>query len=132
MVYRWLALAVIGLHFAYLAYLVTGGFLAWRWPRTFALHLVAVVWGALIIVTEVTCPMTWLQNSLRTRGGEPELDLSFIDTYVRGVFFPADHEVAARVLVALVIAVSWLRLASRIHSLAPASGSPSVVPVNEH
>ena len=132
MVYRWLALAVIGLHFAYLAYLVTGGFLAWRWPRTFALHLVAVVWGALIIVTEVTCPMTWLQNSLRTRGGEPELDLSFIDTYVRGVFFPADHEVAARVLVAIVIAVSWLRLASRIHSLAPVSGSPNGVPVNEH
>ena len=90
-----------------------GGYLAWRWPRTFALHLLAVVWGALIVVTEVTCPMTWLQNTLRTRGGQPELDLSFIDTYVRGVFFPADHEIAARVIVAVVIAVSWLGFASR-------------------
>ena len=113
MVYQWLALAVIVLHFGYLAYLVAGGYLAWRWPRTFALHLMAVMWGALIIVTEVTCPLTFLQNTLRVRAGQPELDVSFIDTYVGGVFFPADQEVAARVVVALVIAVSWLGVASR-------------------
>ena len=126
MVYRWLALAMTVLHFAYLAYLLTGGYLAWRWPQTFALHVVGVVWGALIIVTEVTCPLTWLQNTLRTRAGQPELDLSFIDTYVRGVFFPADHEVAARVLVAVVIAVSWRGLVSRsAHSSGRVAASAS-------
>ncbi len=112
-VYQWLALTVIALHFVYLAYLVCGGYLAWRWPRTITVHALAVIWGTLIIVTEVTCPLTWLQNTLRTRGGQQELDLSFIDTYVRGVFFPADHEVAARVVVALVIGTSWLGVASR-------------------
>lgn len=116
MVYRWLAVAVIVLHLGYLAYLLVGGFLAWRWPRTFGLHVAAVIWGALIIVTQVTCPMTWLQNTLRTRAGQPELDLSFIDTYVHGVFFPANHEVAARVLLALVIAVSWAGICSPTRS----------------
>ena len=125
MVYRWLALAVIALHFGYLAHLVAGGYLAWRWPRTFALHMVAVTWGVLIIVTEVTCPMTWLQNTLRTRGGEPELTMSFVDTYLRGVLFPADHEVAARVLVALVVSLSWLGFASRSAHAAARVAAPA-------
>jgi Protein of Unknown function (DUF2784). len=113
MLYRWLAIAVIGLHFGYLAYLVTGGYLAWRWPLSFLTHLIAVAWGVLIIATKVPCPLTWLQNTLREQGGQPRLDLSFIDTYVRGVFFPADHEIAARALVALIVAVSWLGLPVR-------------------
>ncbi|MGH8970645.1 MAG: DUF2784 domain-containing protein [Actinomycetes bacterium] len=108
--YRWLAVAVIGLHLGYLTYLVAGGYLAWRWPRTFALHLVAVTWGFLIIATEAPCPLTWLQNTLRVRGSQRELDMSFVDTYVRGVFYPAGHETTARGLLAVVIAVSWLRL----------------------
>ena len=107
MVYRWLAVAVVALHLGYLAYLVIGGFLAWRWPRTLALHMVAVTWGVLIVLTEAPCPVTWLQNALRTRGGQRELHASFIDTYVSGVFYPAEHEVMARGLVALVVAISW-------------------------
>ncbi|MBA2770195.1 MAG: DUF2784 domain-containing protein [Sporichthyaceae bacterium] len=87
--------------------------------------MVAVTWGVLIIVTEVTCPMTWLQNTLRTRGGEPELTMSFVDTYLRGVLFPADHEVAARVLVALVVALSWLGFASRSAHAAARVAAPA-------
>ena len=121
MVHRWLALAVIGLHFGYLAYLVAGGYLAWRWPRTVALHLLAVTWGVLIIGTKAPCPLTWLQNTLRTRGGQEELSTSFVDTYVRSVFFPADHEITARALLALLIAVSWLGLFQR-RSLAGGGG----------
>jgi hypothetical protein len=108
MFYRWLAIAVVGLHFAYLAYLVAGGYLAWRWPISFLPHLIAVGWGVLVIAVQAPCPLTWLQNTLREHGGERRLDMSFIDTYVRGVFFPADHEVAARALVALIVAVSWI------------------------
>jgi hypothetical protein len=110
MFYRWLAIAVIGLHFGYLAYLVVGGFLAWRWPLSFVPHVIAVAWGVLIIAGTASCPLTWLQNTLRERGGQRRLDMSFIDTYVRGVLFPADHEIAARALVALIVAVAWLGL----------------------
>lgn len=131
MVYQWLATAVIALHFAYLAYLVVGGYLAWRWPRTILLHAVAVLWGALIIVTEVTCPLTWLQNTLRLRGGLRELDLSFIDTYVRGVFFPSDHEVAARAVVAVVIVVSWACFATR-RSARPLAPAERVAPASRY
>ena len=113
MFYRWLAIAVVGLHFGYLAYLVAGGYLAWRWPRSLVLHVVAVGWAVLVVAAKVACPLTWLQNTLREHGGQRRLDMSFIDTYVRGVFFPADHEIAARALVGLIVAVSWLGLLVR-------------------
>jgi hypothetical protein len=88
MFYRWLAIAVIGLPFGYLAYLVAGGYLAWRWPLSFVLHLIAVAWGVLIIAAAAPRSLTWLQNTLREHGGQRKLDMSFIDAYVRGVFFP--------------------------------------------
>lgn len=113
MLYRWLALAVAGLHFAYLAYLLFGGFLAWRWPRTIALHLLAVAWAVLTLATRVPCPLTRLQDALRELGGQPSLGSTFIDVYVRGVFYPADHERAAQALVGLLVLVSWLGLAAR-------------------
>ncbi len=45
MAYRLLADVTVAAHLAFLLYVTFGGFLAWRWPRTLALHVVAVVWG---------------------------------------------------------------------------------------
>lgn len=39
--YQILTTLVLTLHFGYLAYVVVGGFVAWRWPRTIWVHLVA-------------------------------------------------------------------------------------------
>jgi len=39
--YRLLADGVAGVHYAYLAYLLVGGFVAWRWPRTLVAHAIA-------------------------------------------------------------------------------------------
>ncbi len=69
MLYRWLAVAVVVLHFAYLAYLAAGGFLAWRWPRTFAVHGTVAIWGVVIVATNARCPLTVLQNMLRAQVG---------------------------------------------------------------
>jgi len=110
--YRLLADGVAGVHYAYLAYLMVGGFVAWRWPRTIGLHLVAAAWGVLVIANLVVCPLTAAQNALRERGGEPPLSQSFIDLYIRGTFYPATHEAEARVVLAGVVALSWLGFAA--------------------
>jgi hypothetical protein len=112
--YRLLADAFAGVHYAYLAYLLVGGFVAWRWPRTIALHIFAAVWAVLIIATPVPCPLTAAQNALRERGGQPPLRDSFINTYIRGTFYPAAHETETRVVVAGVVAASWIGLALRM------------------
>jgi hypothetical protein len=110
MLFRWLALAVVGLHFAYLGYLLVGGFVAWRWPRTIALHVAAVAWGLLVIGGALPCPLTWLQNLLRRAGGEAPLASSFVDTYVRGVFYPSGLQVIGQVVIGTVVGVSWAGL----------------------
>ena len=79
MVYRWLATAALALHFGYMAYLVLGGFVAWRWPRTIWLHLGAVVWGLLIISGTVDCPLTYAENWARERAGLTRLSQGFVD-----------------------------------------------------
>lgn len=113
MLYRWLALVVVVLHFAFLVYLPLGGFLAWRWPRTIVLHVAAVSWAVLTLAAHLPCPLTELQNRLRELSGQPALGNTFINTYVRGVFYPADHENATRALLALLVVASWLALAAR-------------------
>jgi hypothetical protein len=107
MLYSWLALAVAGLHCAFLAYLVIGGYLAWRWPRSLALHILTASWGFVVVAASLPCPLTAAQNWLRHRAQEPGLTRSFLDTYVRGVFYPADHEQVVQALVALVVLASW-------------------------
>lgn len=106
--FRWLAVAVALLHAGYLVYLVVGGFLAWWLPRTFLVHVVAAVWGFIVVAASWPCPLTTLQNLLRVQGGQPALQRNFLDTYVRDVVYPAEYQDAIYVLVAVAVAVSWL------------------------
>ncbi len=131
MLYRWLAVAVVVLHFAYLAYLAAGGFLAWRWPRTFAVHVTAAIWGVVIVTSNAPCPLTVLQDMLRTTGGQQELETTFVNTYVRGVLFPADQEMMTRAVLALVIAASWFGLLRRLaHTSRRVVAHPAVPPAS--
>lgn len=115
MPYRWLAVAVSGVHLAYLAYLVCGGYFAWRVPRTFPLHLVAVVWGVAVVALRLPCPLTSLQNALRVRGGEPVLNGGFIDHYLEGVLYPTGYDALVKAVAAAAVAVSWILLAVGLH-----------------
>jgi hypothetical protein len=112
--YRVLADAVVLAHFGFLLYLISGGFLAWRWPRTIGLHLIAAVWGALVVTTGAPCPLTALQNELRELGGEgPLRGAGFISLYVRGTLHPTDEQTLSQALVALVVLASWVGLIAR-------------------
>jgi hypothetical protein len=111
--WRGLADTVIGVHFAYLAYLIVGGFIAWRWPKTFAIHVLAAVWAALIVTTKVPCPLTALQNQLREQAGERPLSDSFINVYVRGTFYPEGRQSIAQAAMGVVVLASWFVLLYR-------------------
>jgi small-conductance mechanosensitive channel len=106
--YRVLAGAVLATHFAYLGYLVLGGFLAWRWVWTVWPHTLAALWGVLVVGLSLSCPLTWAENWARRRAGEPPLAGGFIDRYITGVLYPAQYTAVVRVLVALVVIGSWV------------------------
>jgi Protein of Unknown function (DUF2784) len=114
--YRWLVDVVVAAHFAFLGYLVLGGFLAWRWPRAVVPHLLAAGWGLLVITFPVSCPLTAAENWARVRAGERAQAAGFIDRYVENVLYPERYSGLLRALVALVVLGSYLgawRLARR-------------------
>lgn len=107
MAYQVLADATMTLHFAFLGYVVTGGFAAWRWPRAIWPHLLAAGWGLSIVVFHVNCPLTWLEDWARRRAGGSGLDRGFVDTYLTGVVYPQRYVGLLQLLVAAAVAVSW-------------------------
>ncbi|AOY57048.1 DUF2784 domain-containing protein [Desulfococcus multivorans] len=83
-----LADAVVVLHFAFILFVVAGGILVLRWPRLMWLHLPAVGWGALIEFLGWICPLTPLENRLRSMGGEVGYPGGFIETYLTPIIYP--------------------------------------------
>lgn len=112
MVWRRLVTLILLTHFAYLAYVVAGGFLAWRWPKAFWPHLAAVTWGVLLIGFHLSCPLTSAENWAREHAGEG-IDVGFVDTYVTDVIYPARYTNLARLVCAVVVLVSWAGVAHR-------------------
>jgi len=107
---------------------VLGGFATWRWPRAIAAHLLSIAWAALSVSITLPCPLTGLQNWAREHAGQSRLAHGFIDTYVRGTLYPADHERASQLLVGLLVAVSWAVLLRR-HQAARARRNPLATPL---
>jgi hypothetical protein len=99
-------------HLAYLIYLPSGGFLALRWPRSIALHIPVVIWGVGVVLFEIPCPLTELEQRARARAGMDLLPASgFIDRYVAGIVYPADRTGAAQALAFSAATTSWAVLA---------------------
>jgi hypothetical protein len=112
-VWRWSGDGAVVVHFAYLAYLLAGGFVAWRWPKTIVPHAVAALWAVLMVATPVDCPLTILQEEFRRRAGQGPLHGGFVDIYIRGRLYPADRTGVAQIVVGVVVAGSWIGLAAR-------------------
>lgn len=106
--YRLLADITAGVHFLFVAYVVAGGFIAWRWRWTIWTHLAAFGWGFSTIIFGLSCPLTHLENWARLRAGEAGLPPSgFIDYYITGVLYPRSDLELVRALVMIAIVVSW-------------------------
>ncbi|MGC9666428.1 DUF2784 domain-containing protein [Planosporangium sp. 12N6] len=108
MAYRLLVTAILVTHFGYLAYVVLGGLPAIRWPRLFWPHLAAVAWGFAVTAFRLPCPLTAAEDWARRQAGEAGLTRGFIDRYIEGVLYPARYTELLRLLVAVVVAGTWL------------------------
>ena len=107
--YAILVALVVALHFAFIGYVVLGGFLALRWPRTMWLHIPAVLWGIGIGTKRVDCPLTWVERWARARAGMAPLPPDgFIAHYITGVVYPVSWEGAVEVAAFTVVLASWV------------------------
>ncbi|GAB96665.1 hypothetical protein BJY21_001136 [Kineosphaera limosa] len=115
MIYRLIADAAMTAHFGFLVFLVVGGFLAWRWRWLIWPHLAAAAWGGGTVVFGFPCPLTDLENWGRSMAGGQTLTSSgFIDHYLTGVVYPAEHLELIQAGVAVIVLASWIGLAARV------------------
>ena len=108
--FRLLAYAAAGAHFAFLAFGILGGFLAWRWPRLIWFQVAGAGWMALVAVAGLGCPLTWIEDRARERAAMAPIPGGFIENHVEGVFYPAGHQLAAALVAATVVLISWIGL----------------------
>ena len=111
--YRVLAEVTMVVHFLFIAFVVFGGFVAWRRPKAIWLHLLAAGWGLCIVLFDLNCPLTHVEDWARERAGQSGLARGFIDTYLTGVMYPERYLDEVRLLIAVVVAVSYAGLVRR-------------------
>ena len=122
MPYGILADAVVAAHALYVAFVVlgfvailVGYFLDWRWirrPIFRILHLVAILFVLAETILGIDCPLTTLENALRTRGGRSVYQGQFIGHWLDRLIF---YDFPMWVFVALyfsfsvmIVAMLWL------------------------
>jgi hypothetical protein len=128
--YRLLADLVVGVHSAFVAFVVAGGLLVWRWPRLAWAHVPAAVWGAFIEFAGWGCPLTPLENDLRRLGGEPGYEGGFVERYLTAVLYPDGLTRTHQLVLGLaVLAVNgfaywrlWRRSAGTRRAVSPKPG----------
>lgn len=87
--YAVLADVVVVVHAGFALFVVLGGLSVARWPRVAWVHAPAVVWAVGVEWRGAICPLTPLENWLRTRAGEVRYSGDFIQEYVWSVLYPA-------------------------------------------
>jgi hypothetical protein len=85
----WLADLVVVIHFLFIAFVVGGALLLFRWPRVAWVHLPAAAWGVLVEWSGRICPLTPLENALRRAAGEAGYGGGFVERYLLPVIYPA-------------------------------------------
>jgi len=108
MAWRLLADLLVVLHLAFAAFVTFGGFLAWKWRWPIFVHPPALAWGFWMETSGHICPLTPLENHLRTLAGEAGYPGGFLDHYVIPILYPpgltrADQWVLAALLLAITI-----------------------------
>lgn len=102
---------VVAVHLLFIAFVVGGVFLAWRWPRIIWVHIPVAVYGALVEFVGFTCPLTLLENDLRRHAGEQGYRDGFIDHYLVEVIYPPGltrgMQVGLGLLVLLIAAIGY-------------------------
>lgn len=88
MLYGILADATVLVHLLFIAFVLLGGLLAFRWPKVAWVHVPVFLWGGFVELAGFGCPLTRLENDLRVRAGEAGYSTGFIEEYLIPLIYP--------------------------------------------
>jgi hypothetical protein len=101
--FRLLADALVVIHLAFIAFVVSGGFLTLRHRAWAALHLPALAWGAFTEFTGTVCPLTPWENALRARAGEAGYHGGFVEHYLIPLIYPDGLTARTQLVLGVVV-----------------------------
>lgn len=101
--YRVAADLVLLLHLAFVLFVIGGGLLLLKWRGLVWVHLPAVAWSAMVEFTGWVCPLTPLENDLRSLAGESATAADFISRYLPPLLYPAMLTREIQILLGLVV-----------------------------
>lgn len=101
--YRLGADLVLLLHLTFVLFVVAGGLLVVKRPRLAWLHLPVVAWGAVVEFTGWICPLTPLENILRTLAGASTYNADFIQHYILPLLYPADLTHESQLILGMIV-----------------------------
>jgi hypothetical protein len=123
MAFRLLTDATVILHFAFLAFVVGGGFLVRRFRWLMVPHLLAVAWGVYVeAMPGMVCPLTPLENHFARLAGGEGYEGGYIEHYLVPIIYPdgltpaAQRGLAMALIAVNVIAYTWPRRTERAGS----------------
>ena len=104
MVYHLLANLTILVHFAFLLFVVLGGFVSHRYRRLTPLHLLALAWGIYVeAMPGLRCPLTALENSFAVRAGGAGYEGGFIQHYLVPILYPEGLTPRSQLMIAAAL-----------------------------
>ncbi|HPC47005.1 MAG TPA: DUF2784 domain-containing protein [Deltaproteobacteria bacterium] len=104
--YAALADLVMIVHAAFVLFVVLGGFLVARFGRLAWLHIPCVVWGVVVEVAGLACPLTPLENLLRVRAGLAAYGGDFVLRFLEPVIYPACITRPIQYVLGLIVAAT--------------------------
>ena len=112
MIYSYLADLIVLLHISFVLFVLLGGFLLFWKPATALYHFPAVLWAAGLEFWGWICPLTPLENMLRTRAGASGYATGFVEHYLIPLLYPAvltgNMQIGIGLIVLIVNSVIYL------------------------
>lgn len=105
MIFKLAAEAVLLSHLAFIVFALLGAAIAARWRWIIFVHLPAAGWGFFVELTGRICPLTYLENYLRTKAGLSGYTESFIEHYMLAIIYPAGLTREIQFILATVVVV---------------------------
>ena len=115
MLFRLAADVVVLTHFAFVLFVVLGGFLVIRWNKLAWLHLPIAAYGAMIEFVGWICPLTPLENHFRLLAGDAGYEGGFVEHYIIKILYPEGLTQSISIalgvaVIAINVVAYWLAL----------------------
>ncbi|WAH55612.1 DUF2784 domain-containing protein [Pseudomonas silvicola] len=89
MIFSVAADGVVLFHGLFIIFVLLGGLLVLKWRAVAWLHVPAAVWGVVVEVFHLTCPLTHWENLLRLMAGQQGYTGGYVEHYLLPVIYPA-------------------------------------------